>query len=377
VVLTQLIAASVLRFRCPRIDSAGAALESWKSLPLELSANVNPFIGISQSAPLPANLEPDYYPADKETILLGDYSATLDVLGIDNEDLRNARRTIETLRQGHVEERVVYEARIWFTQAGHKYFGSDEHTLALRCYLNACRLEPPVGDILTPEMRCNIGKCLLHLGDFQNAGVEFLLAAEKYRAKEDSDSAAECFERTTLCWEAMNNTPRYELGTDSGLYDSTECSRKAKYLYLSIGDYVAAARCAILEQDCIMKWQDAAASVPRRIMRWIWLYGESPMYVLRTLLLLLMGAGVSFFYGGYKNEDEIINYDMDSTISWQGVEDFGNAIYLAAVTTSTLGYGDLSPAYGLSKMIASITSFSGIIVASMFIVAIQRRYVGR
>lgn len=373
----QKLATTLFSRRCRGVVSANARLSIWKSLPLELSANVCPFIGVVDRRPIPANYEGHYYPGDQETLAIDDYEVTLDVIIGDNQNLVNAKNTLPLLTQPNPADSNLTMAHIWFAQAGHDFYDARQYDLAFRCFLNSCRILPPDGDIISPEMRCNIGKCCIELGDFLNAGVEYLSAAEKFIEAARDDRAADCFERSALCWEASQETSQFQIGTENGDYNSTECSRRAKCLYLTIGDYLAASRCAIFEQDCILKWQKTSASIPRRIMRWTWLYGESPIYAFGSAVVVLFTAATSFFLWGYKRGDDVVEYDLGGSLTWESVGDFGDAMYLAAVTISTLGYGDLSPASGLSKLLAGVTSLSGIVLAAMFLVALQRRYVGR
>jgi len=377
--LIRFLADFMFRRHCPNVASGEAAIETWKTLPLELASNLRPFKYLIPIEPLPANLETDYHSDQTEDIVVSDnHAVSLDVVVGDEQNLVNARHAVQAFRQGnHTKEHFLQMTPIWFIQAGHACFRSGQYDRALRCFLNACRLEPPVGDIIAPEMRRNIGKCVLNLGDFQNAGVEYLLAAEKFLAEAKSEDSAQCFEMSVICWEASNKASRHQIGTENGDYDSTICSRKAKFLYLNIGDYISASRCSILEQDCHLRWNPRLSRVPRWAMRLVWLYGESPLYVMRCVVLFLLIVGTILFYFGYNRSNTEVRYCPGFSVSWQSCADFGDALYLAVVTVTTLGYGDLSPSSAISKLAAGVASFSGIMLAAMFMVALQRRYVGR
>lgn len=53
-----------------------------------------------------------------------------------------------------------------------------------------------------------------------------------------------------------------------------------------------------------------------------------------------------------------------------------DALYFGAVTFTTLGYGDYTP-YGLSRLLAGCESFTGLLMAALFVTALARRTSGR
>lgn len=351
-------------------------LQTWRELPLELAANVNPLTSIAKTNNFPDNLDAEFYPGQTEVIEVSYGQVKLDILNCESKNALNASREISNFRAGGSEERFLRLAPVWFLQAGHHYYEAGEYILALRAFLNSCRLVTHSDD--WRRMRANIGKCFLSLGDFGRAGLEYMTSAEAIQNKLENSDAAEYFEISAVAWEAMRDTKRYETGTASGLYNSTVCSRKAKYLFLNLGDYKSASRCSILEYDCASRWSKSTASkIILRAMRLLSLYGESPLYVLRCLILLLLAVGTIFFYSGYVHGGAAIQYTPAFSISAKSLGDYANALYLAAVTISTLGYGDLSPTGGVSKAVAGVASFFGVFLASLFIIAMQRRYIGR
>ena len=346
-------------------------------MPVEISSNVNPLVGIQTHRSFPLNLEPDFYSNLTEDVILSDRTITLDLLQDDERNLKEAGKAIAAFRKGDSEKHFLEIAPIWFLQAGHALFQLGQYEKALQAFLNSCRLEP-VGDRISPFMRRNIGKCLQELGGFSSAGSEYLMAAEGFLEENKSADAADCFERTGLAWEAVKETTRPALGTENGHHNSTLCFRKAKYLYLNLGDYSASSRCSILEQDSIARWSPSRLTkLTLHAMRAVWLYGESPLYVFRSLLLLLIGVATMFFYFGFQHGNDLISYHFTFCMNSESIADFGNALYLAAITISTLGYGDYFPASGVSKAVAGVASFCGVLVAAMLIVSLQRRFVGR
>lgn len=66
------------------------------------------------------------------------------------------------------------------------------------------------------------------------------------------------------------------------------------------------------------------------------------------------------------------NFYIGNT-NYEGIIDWGNALYFSIVTFTTTGYGDITPR-GYIKIICVIESLLGIIICSSFIVALVRKY---
>ncbi len=54
--------------------------------------------------------------------------------------------------------------------------------------------------------------------------------------------------------------------------------------------------------------------------------------------------------------------------------EFGDALYFSLVTFTTLGYGDYAPSNLVSRGVANIVSMGGLIIASLFLVTLVKRY---
>jgi hypothetical protein len=155
-------------------------------------------------------------------------------------------------------------------------------------------------------------------------------------------------------------------------YDSTVCFRQAKYLYSSTGDFDGASRCSVWERDCECRWTPMKT---RRgvlvVMRTIWLYGESPVRVFASALIVWVSAAIIYCLAGFGT-------NLQSEVSgFSFLRYFGAALYLSAITMGTVGYGDLVPTAAVSRFCAGIEGVSGVMLASMFLIAMQRRYAGR
>jgi len=199
--LMRRIAKVVFRHRCKDLTNVAQAFDAWEGLPLELSANVHPLIGIKPIASLPLNLETNFYPGETKELTLSSRTIRLDVLGSDEPNLTQAAEAIASC-QGCDEARAFQMVWCWFIQAGHNLLERRSYRLALRAFLNARRLVPESEEI-TPEDRLNIARCLLAIGDSSNSGNEYVLCAEGFLESGKSEEAAEAFEKAALAWEAM------------------------------------------------------------------------------------------------------------------------------------------------------------------------------
>jgi uncharacterized protein YjbI with pentapeptide repeats len=105
----------------------------------------------------------------------------------------------------------------------------------------------------------------------------------------------------------------------------------------------------------------------KKLASWIyWLtagYGESPFRILYWMLLVIIAFAVGYHC---------------SNISYSGyaqgmVKDFCQCLYFSIVTFTTLGYGDWLPDGNVSKALAGIESFSGLVFLAIFSVLIAKK----
>jgi hypothetical protein len=236
----------------------------------------------------------------KIELTLGGQAIVLDDLidAPDEENLRQARAELQKhLSGGLFDSKLLW---VWYVQAGHHFAKEGQPDLALRAYLNKQRLclrddEAPGSRAVMTE---NIALCLQELGDFEHSGQEHVVAGEGFIETHQEGDAAAAFENAGLAWERLvgsdENRPR--LGTANGRYDSTICFRRAKYLYASQGDFDGTSRCTVLERDAERRWTTSGS---RRsmlsLMRWLWLYGESPARVLLNATGVWFCSAVAYF----------------------------------------------------------------------------------
>jgi Ion channel len=106
---------------------------------------------------------------------------------------------------------------------------------------------------------------------------------------------------------------------------------------------------------------------------------ESPMHFAAFAAVILIAAALIYsnrFCGFVHNSDVTLQagaYQIHSTVSW-GLS-FREALYFSCITFTTIGYGDLTP-LGMTRFFAASEGLLGIVVASSFVVALVKRYIG-
>ena len=60
--------------------------------------------------------------------------------------------------------------------------------------------------------------------------------------------------------------------------------------------------------------------------------------------------------------------------SVETIEEFGDALYFSVVTFTTLGYGDYTPSNIISRIVTIFLSIGGLLLASLFLVTLVKRY---
>lgn len=357
----------------------------WRDLSIEWSTNINPYAAIPQRQKLPLNLVENYYPGKKKKITIKNKYIEKDLyLDIteangdknlnDGQSLPNAFALLDNNKAT-----VLRDGFLYYLQRGNVFLREGEVDFALRSFLNALRI---VGG-KSEDLYRNIATCLVELGDFEKAALKYVEAGEYFLNIGSEYEAADVFERAGLAWEALKDEkrpPGFTIGSPHGTqrYDSTMCFQVAKRLFSSAGDYDAVSRCFVLERDAHCRWTPSKnRQIQISIMRWIWLYGESPVFSLRSILFAWLLFAFGFLFCGFRSGEEMLNYDLALRFETDFLHDLLTSLYFSAVTMTTLGYGDCSPELSASRLLSGLEAFLGILFAAMFLVSIQRRYVGR
>lgn len=386
------LAQLVFRWRCrARRVERDYRLVVWRDLSIDHAVHVNPYADIAVRDTLPLNLLHEYFPSTKLVVPCRGREIALDQVDAQEANLVQAARALEAYRAQPTAFHA-FLVGVSYTQAGHAFYGQGRFDLALRSHLNAARWDcrPHEGEAAPASQRAvqavhagdarNIASCAVEVGELATAAREYVQAGDSYDHAGQALDAADCLLRAGLVWEAMASGGTRPVGLSTGTtsYNSTVCFAKAKSLYAAHGDYMSVSRSFIQERDSELRW---TTSPVRRAMlhamRAIWLYGESPLRAIRSLVAVWFAFGVAFLFAGFRGPAETINYDLTSMTTGAFPHDLGTALYFSAVTMATLGYGDYTPASGVARLLAGTEAFLGVAFASMLIVTVQRRYVGR
>ncbi len=354
-----------LRRRCQEANAVGnERFSQWREMRLEVAVRANPVGLVTAGAPYPVNLDSEFFPGSQVTV----GELTLDDIPAQQGKYDPLyRQKLATLIQNSASDVDQSWARSYAVQAGWEAFHAANFEIALRFWVNSLRLQ--TADDLDWLTRRNFALCLQELGNSDNAAQCYLLAAEGAEREGRGLEAADYFERAALAWETQLPVQgdRRSLGTDTGIHNSTTCFRKAKSLYANAGESENASRCSVLERETERKWSaDRKRRLSLSISHYLWLHGESYWYVIRAIAVIIFAFAFGFFIAGY-----CIDGKQPQTVC------FGEALYLSVITMATVGYGDLTPQAGTSRVLAGAEGLLGIMLMAMLFVTIQRRFAGR
>jgi len=112
-------------------------------------------------------------------------------------------------------------------------------------------------------------------------------------------------------------------------------------------------------------------------------YGENPRYVIRNAFWTIFIFAILLNFSGIVYSDRtnmIIEFIKESqgdgyVLRYLGpiLGDFLNCLYFSVVTFTTLGYGDLQPAVGLSKFFVSLEAIIGAFTMALFAYTLGRK----
>jgi len=121
-------------------------------------------------------------------------------------------------------------------------------------------------------------------------------------------------------------------------------------------------------------------------------YGERPLRVIRFAIIIIIVSAFFYMYFGISTYPENIKLNLDisnniitepqeitlnTKLSGIIIKDFYNCFYFSTVTFTTLGYGDLRPLEGWSRIFAGTEAFIGAFMMALFVYTFARRTGGR
>jgi uncharacterized protein YjbI with pentapeptide repeats len=119
-------------------------------------------------------------------------------------------------------------------------------------------------------------------------------------------------------------------------------------------------------------------NIKRRIFitRTILGYGikaEKPFFAYLFMILIF---SFLYLFTGLKIDNQSIYHNslLDFVQSNQTIYDYGYALYFSVVTSTTIGFGDIRPASGMTMVLACLQGLLGIFLTTMFTVVFGRRF---
>jgi len=95
-------------------------------------------------------------------------------------------------------------------------------------------------------------------------------------------------------------------------------------------------------------------------------YGERPMRVIGSSLLLILTCSLLYFLLGVSQGGGYLGLELNANFE-NNLFNWLDCVYYSVVTFTTLGYGDISPV-GYTKIIAASEAFAGAFMMALFIV---------
>jgi len=129
------------------------------------------------------------------------------------------------------------------------------------------------------------------------------------------------------------------------------------------GDTTSASKIFILENDYRLGEAKGFEKSFLFLFKILSSYGESPIRVAISASIVIISCAAIYYFGG-----------IYSSKSASVVNSLTTSTYFSVVTFTTLGYGDYSPATLFTRIVASFQAISGLLLTSLFLVTIVRKY---
>ena len=108
------------------------------------------------------------------------------------------------------------------------------------------------------------------------------------------------------------------------------------------------------------------------VFKWCFGYLLIPKRIVLTMIGIILVFAFSYYLLSWLNLG-CLNFSTGGSIFKDGkLIGLGRSLYFSVVTFSTLGYGDIYP-IGTLKLLATLESFSGLVIVSIFAVSVARK----
>jgi len=185
---------------------------------------------------------------------------------------------------------------------------------------------------------------------------DYKKAAKLYQKDYSHLEAAKCYEDA------------YNISFDKESKEAIELLRFSRIQFEMFGAHEEAMRVYVLEKD---KEKGVATGLKKfslNLYKWTSEYGEKPWKVVFAAIIILSISTLSSCSLGITNGDTLAS---GSPVL---IHEFWNSLYYSIITFTTLGYGDFSPIGFLGKVLACLVSISGLLLTSLFMITVVRKY---
>mgnify|MGYP000327284123 CR=1 FL=1 len=172
------------------------------------------------------------------------------------------------------------------------------------------------------------------------------------------------------------------LSDDHRLEAAAWAYRQLRRVYQDNGLPRLAQRSYTLEKDARRRlaWdeRDYAEGLKLEVSRWVVKYGNSPYRVLLVSLTVIVVSALLYpLTGGIQEiqNGEAITYSLenpDAAPTWWITHVMFKSFYFSVVTFSTLGYGDIQPIGAWARVIASVETILGTLLAALLVFVLAR-----
>lgn len=212
------------------------------------------------------------------------------------------------------------------------------------------------------ETAGQLGKSTIEKGSYRY----FEHLAKVYRSKYEHETSA--------AWYKEAASSASKCGEKEELI--LELTRNERLQYVQAGKEAEASKAFIRENDLIAKIDES--KITRSIyfiLKHVSDYFQNPKKVAFWAFGIILVASILFSISGITTSAGTSqSWRSEDFLSFKSLAVFGDSLYFSLVTFTTLGYGDYSPSNICSRIVANVVSMGGLLLASLFLVTLVKKY---
>lgn len=126
-------------------------------------------------------------------------------------------------------------------------------------------------------------------------------------------------------------------------------------------------------RECELKSSTGWRKIKLFTQKLIWGYGEKPLQVLLSSLILILVFAILYLFFGVNYPSAFVTNQEIRYTQFSLIFKFLYCIYFSIITFTTLGYGDITPYSAFSKFLASIEALTGVIFMAIFTASLYKK----